>query len=114
MNGPSMLEDEQRSGRAALSGTGASVSISAGTGTNGGPGRHTGSRAKPRAKAKPGSGRPMRLSLSNWPVATRLVAVFAIASVTGLVFGGLRVSDAINTADELGRTAQLATLGEQV
>jgi signal transduction histidine kinase len=110
MNGPSVLEDEQRGGRAALSGAGTST----GTGTNGGPGRHTGNRAKPRAKAKPPSGRPMRLSLSNWPVATRLVAVFAIASVTGLVFGGLRVSDAISTADELGRTAQLATLGEQI
>jgi signal transduction histidine kinase len=56
----------------------------------------------------------MRLSLSNWPVATRLVAVFAIASVAGLVFGGLRVSDAVSTADELGRTAQLATLGGQI
>ena len=114
MNGPSVLEDEQRGGRAALSGAGTSTTTSTGTGANGGPGRHTGTRAKPRAKAKPASRRPMRLSLSNWPVATRLVAVFAIASVTGLVFGGLRVSDAISTADELGRTAQLATLGGQI
>lgn len=56
----------------------------------------------------------MRMSLSNWPVATRLAAVFAVASVTGLVFGGLRVSGAVNTADAYGRTAQLAILGEQV
>ncbi len=114
MNSPSVLEDEQRGGRAALSGAGISMGTSTGNGASPGPGRHTGSRAKPRAKAKPASGRPMRLSLSNWPVATRLVAVFAIASVAGLVFGGLRVSDAVSTADELGRTAQLATLGGQI
>ena len=114
MNGPSVLENEQRGGRAALSGAGNSMTTGTGTGANGGPGRHTGGRAKPRVKARPAPGRPMRLSLSNWPVAARLVAVFAIASVTGLVFGGLRVSDAVNTADELGRTAQLATLGEQI
>ena len=57
--------------------------------------------------------RPARLSLSNWPVSARLVAVFAVASVTGLVFGGLRVSDAVSAADGYGRTAQLAGLGEQ-
>ena len=36
-----------------------------------------------------------------------------VASVTGLVFGGLRVADAISTSDAYGRTAQLAILGEQ-
>ncbi|HEY1820467.1 MAG TPA: nitrate- and nitrite sensing domain-containing protein, partial [Trebonia sp.] len=73
-----------------------------------GAGRHT--SRKPRRV----TGRPMRMSLSNWPVATRLVAVFAVASVTGLVFGGLRIADAIGSADAYGRTAQLAVLGEQV
>jgi signal transduction histidine kinase len=74
----------------------------------GGTGRHTGTRAHRPA------GRPMRLSLSNWPVAARVVAVFAVASITGLVFGGLRISDAVSTADTYSRTAQLAVLGEQV
>ncbi|MGH3278268.1 MAG: nitrate- and nitrite sensing domain-containing protein [Trebonia sp.] len=73
-----------------------------------GAGRHTGTRARRTA------GRPRRLSLSNWPVASRLVAVFAVASISGLVFGGLRVSDAVGAADAYGRTAQLASLGEQV
>jgi signal transduction histidine kinase len=36
-----------------------------------------------------------------------------VASVTGLVFGGLRVADAISTSDAYGRTAQVALLGEQ-
>ena len=72
-----------------------------------GSGRHTGRR--PRRVAR----RPVRLSLSNWPVSTRLIAVFMVASVAGLVFGGLRVADAISTSDAYGRTAQVALLGEQ-
>ncbi len=36
-----------------------------------------------------------------------------MASVTGLVFGGLRVSDAVSTANAYSRTAQLAALGQQ-
>jgi signal transduction histidine kinase len=36
-----------------------------------------------------------------------------VASVAGLVFGGLRVADAISTSDSYGRTAQVAILGEQ-
>ena len=38
---------------------------------------------------------------------------FVVASVTGLVFGGLRVADAISTSRAYGRTAQLAALAEQ-
>jgi signal transduction histidine kinase len=55
-----------------------------------------------------------RLSLSNWPVSTRLVSVFIAASVTGLVFGGLRVADAVGTANGYARTTQLAVLGKQI
>ncbi|MGH3262364.1 MAG: nitrate- and nitrite sensing domain-containing protein, partial [Trebonia sp.] len=78
-------------------------------GGDGGPGagRHTGRKAGRVAR------RPYRLSLSNWPVSTRLIAVFVVASITGLVFGGLRVADAISTSDAYGRTAQVAQLGEQ-
>jgi signal transduction histidine kinase len=72
-----------------------------------GAGRHTGK--KPRRLARP----PARLSLSNWPVSARLVAVFVVASVTGLVFGTLRVTDAISTSNSYGRTAQVAILGAQ-
>ena len=72
-----------------------------------GPGRHTSRKSRRLSR------RPARLSLSNWSVSTRLVGVFMVASVTGLVFGGLRVSDAISTSDAYGRTAQVALLGEQ-
>jgi len=89
-------------------GTPAIAASSAGQGANGpGTGRHTGGRQKRLVRA------PVRLSLSNWPVSTRLIAVFMVASVTGLVFGGLRVADAINTSDAYGRTAQVALLGQQ-
>jgi signal transduction histidine kinase len=52
--------------------------------------------------------------LSNWPVANRLIAVAAVASISGLVFGGLRIVDSIETEQAFGRTAQLAILGEQI
>ena len=80
--------------------------LAAGSAGNG-AGRHTG--RKPRRLARP----PARLSLSNWPVSARLVAVFLVASVTGLVFGTLRVTDAVSTSNTYGRTAQVALLGAQ-
>jgi signal transduction histidine kinase len=76
-------------------------------GSGPGSGRRTGKKARRVAR------RPYRLSLSNWPVSTRLVAVFIVASVAGLVLGGLRVAGAISTSDSYGRTAQVALLGEQ-
>ncbi|HEY2596355.1 MAG TPA: nitrate- and nitrite sensing domain-containing protein, partial [Chloroflexota bacterium] len=77
--------------------------------TGGAGGGRGGARGRPADRPA----RPARLSLSNWPVSARLVAVFAVASVTGLLFGGLRVADAVSAADGYGRTAQLAALGEQ-
>ena len=57
---------------------------------------------------------PRALTLRNWPVSTRLIAVIVLALLMGLVFGGLRVSSAANSADEFGRVSQLADLGQQV
>jgi len=70
-------------------------------------------RGQPDRAAEPPDGRPARLSLSNWPVSTRLAAVFVVASVSGLVFGGLRVADAASSANAYSRTAQLAVMAEQ-
>ena len=93
------------SGSAAIA---TSSADSAGQGGSGpGSGRHTGRKTRRAVR------RPARLSLSNWPVSTRLIAVFMVASVTGLVFGGLRVAAAISTSDSYGRTAQVALLGQQ-
>src|ERR1700722_1022740 len=58
--------------------------------------------------------RPMNLSLTNWPVARRLFAVIVAALLMGLVFGGLRVADAENSASQLSRTEQVAKLGVQL
>ena len=63
--------------------------------------------------AKPTRRRPWRMSLSNWPVSTRLGALFVAASVMGLLFGGLRVYDAVNAASGFARTEQLAELGSK-
>src|ERR1700722_5661997 len=118
MKGPDALAGVWRGGRAALSR--APEGAPRGVGpvqempthrafdSNTGAGRHTSPRPN-RAV-----GRPKRLALSNWPVSTRLVAVFIAASVTGLVFGGLRVADAVGAANGFGRTTQLAVLGKQI
>jgi signal transduction histidine kinase len=54
------------------------------------------------------------LTLQNWPVSWRLIAVIVLALVIGLVFGGLRVAAAAGSAAQFGRVTQLANLGQQV
>jgi signal transduction histidine kinase len=54
------------------------------------------------------------LALRNWPVSTRLIAVIVLALLMGLIFGGLRVASAADSAGEFGRVSQLAALGQQV
>jgi signal transduction histidine kinase len=61
-----------------------------------------------RRKRRPG------LALTDWPVASRLFTVIVAALLMGLVFGGLRVADAENSASQLSRTQQLAKLGVQL
>jgi signal transduction histidine kinase len=56
---------------------------------------------------------PSALALRNWPVSTRLIAVIVLALLMGLVFGGLRVASAADSADEFGRVSQLAVLSQQ-
>src|ERR1700727_3085722 len=72
--------------------------------------------ARPDRAGRDGA-RPDRLrrsSLSNWSVSTRLVALFVMASVLGLVFGGLRIADAVGTASDYSRTVQLADVARQI
>src|SRR5579864_7463632 len=57
---------------------------------------------------------PRALTLRDWPVSWRLIAVIVVALVMGLVFGGLRVAAAADSAGQFGRVAQLADLGQQV
>jgi signal transduction histidine kinase len=54
------------------------------------------------------------LTMQDWPVSFRLLAVIVVALVMGLVFGGLRVAAAVDSAAGFGRVTQLATLGQQV
>ncbi len=68
-----------------------------------------------RARAGiPHSGEARRFSLGNWSVSTRLVALCALASVLGLVFGGLRIADTVGNSDAYTNTVQLAVVGSKV
>ena len=58
--------------------------------------------------------RSRALTLQNWPVPWRLIAVIVLTLVMGLVFGGLRVAAAADSAAQFGRVSQLANLGQQV
>src|SRR5579859_5862075 len=64
----------------------------------------TKARTKKSTAGPPGRGpqrlyRPLGRRISNWSVSTRLVALFVAASLMGLIFGGLRVADAISAAN---------------
>ncbi len=61
-----------------------------------------------------GRKRQLNLNLTDWPVARRLFTVIVAALLMGLVFGGLRVADAENSASQFSRTQQLAKLGVQL
>ncbi|MGH3265204.1 MAG: hypothetical protein ACRDNS_24785, partial [Trebonia sp.] len=58
--------------------------------------------------------RRLDLSLTDWPVARRLFTVIVAALLMGLIFGGLRVADAENSANQFSRTLQLAKLSAQL
>ena len=62
-------------------------------------------RAKKPTVVNLSSSRP--LTLQNWPVLWRLIAVIVLALVMGLVFGGLRVAAAAGSAAQFGRVRSL-------
>jgi signal transduction histidine kinase len=56
----------------------------------------------------------LNVNLADWPVARRLFTVIVAALLMGLVFGGLRVADAENSANQFSQTQQLARLSAQL
>jgi signal transduction histidine kinase len=58
--------------------------------------------------------RNLNVNLADWPVARRLFTVIVAALLMGLVFGGLRVADAENSANQFSQTQQLARLSAQL
>src|ERR1700733_10740563 len=74
------------------------------------PARRTGKSTNVDSRQK----RRMTLTLTDWPVSRRLFTVIVAALLMGLVFGGLRVADAENSANQFSRTLQLAKLGAQL
>jgi len=86
-------------------------------GTHGAAGSRSRALARARQAAGPDkarSGQTQRMTLTDWPVARRLFAVIVAALLMGLVFGGLRVADAENSASQFSRTEQLARLSAQL
>jgi signal transduction histidine kinase len=69
-------------------------------------------RAGDQPAARPDKVR--RSSLADWSVSTRLVALFVMASLLGLVFGGLRIADAVGTASNYSQSVQLADVGQRI
>ena len=84
-------------------------------GTHGAAGTRSRALARARRAAGPdsASSRPTG-RLTDWPVARRLFAVIVAALLMGLVFGGLRVTDAENSANQFSKTQQLAKLSAQL
>jgi signal transduction histidine kinase len=89
-------------------------------------GNHGGTSARPHDDdAGAAAGPPARTStgfrllssqaftLRNWPVSWRLFAVIMLTLAMGLVFGGLRVAAATESAAQFNRVSQLASLGQQ-
>jgi signal transduction histidine kinase len=54
------------------------------------------------------------LALRNWRVARRLIILVAIPTVLGLALAGLRVSDAMRSAQAYSQVGRLAVLGQEV
>jgi signal transduction histidine kinase len=71
-------------------------------------------RAEKSAGANSRQKKRPSLTLTDWPVASRLFTVIVAALLMGLVFGGLRVADAENSASQFSRTQQLAKLSVQL
>jgi signal transduction histidine kinase len=69
-------------------------------------------RAKTSTASKPQGSRAF--ALRNWPVSWRLFAAFMLTLAMGLVFGGLRVASAADSAAQFNRVSQLASLGQQI
>ncbi len=72
-----------------------------------------GNRSDESADAHSAPRRPL-LNLSDWPVSRRLFTVIVAALLMGLVFGGLRVTDAEASATQLSRVSQLGNLSAQL
>src|SRR5260370_11404620 len=72
------------------------------------------------ANAAPASTVPARrcagsaLTPRNWRVAWRLIVLVAIPTVLGLALTGMRVTDAMRSAEAYGEVGRLAVLGQQV
>ena len=69
----------------------------------------------PKAGEQRAAGRKRsRFALRNWRVSWRLIALIAIPTITAMYFGGLRIDEAVHSADGFQQVERLANLGKAV
>jgi signal transduction histidine kinase len=75
-----------------------------------------GEPGRPEANGpRPGTQRKRsRLSLKNWRVSWRLIALIAVPTVTAMAFGGIRIEEATTSASTFQQVEHLANLGNAV
>jgi signal transduction histidine kinase len=73
-------------------------------------GKDSGSRGSSTNSRVPGRGRPSRRGLKNWRVRSRLLLLIAIPTLTALVFGGVGITSAVQSAVTYQRVEERAVL----
>ncbi len=63
---------------------------------------------------RPADRKTSRFALRNWRVSWRLIALIAIPTVTAMYFGGLRIDEAVHSAETYQQVERLANLGNAV
>jgi signal transduction histidine kinase len=76
-------------------------------------------RSADRSAPRPGARHQLppagsSLALRNWRLTRRLIALIAIPTLIGLIFGVLRITAANSAASQFSQVRQLALLGQQV
>jgi signal transduction histidine kinase len=77
-------------------------------------GTDAGSRGGSTNGRVPRAGRPSRRGLKNWRVRSRLLFLIAIPTLTALVFGGVRVASAVQSALAYQRAQERAVLTSDI
>jgi signal transduction histidine kinase len=73
-----------------------------------------GSQAGSRGDRARSTGRPSRRRLKDWPVRSRLLLLIAVPTVAAIVFGGIRIAAAAQSALAFQRAEQRAVLASTI
>jgi signal transduction histidine kinase len=73
-----------------------------------------GGGVQPRTAQAPAARKKSRLSLSNWRVRWRLIAIIAVPTVTAMILGSVQIANAISNYSTFNRVRHLADLNQAV